>query len=167
MVLTPVTLYLYLAHPAWSWMYMFDPSDLPGLTVVALLAHAAMVMAGWYAGARLVRAGKKKAQAARYALAGGTLVALVATALGWGRVGRYGTFGEFHDGRALALMEVKLGYVLVALAAGVGIAAGFVGLSSAASRRVLSADMGRLRALAACAVIAALAGCGRSPTSAM
>ncbi len=127
-VLTPVTLYLYLAHPAWSWMYMFDPSDLPGLTVVALLAHAAMVMAGWYAGARLVRAGKKKAQVARYALAGGTLVALVATMLAWGRVGRYGTFGEFHDGRALALMEVKLGYVLVALAAGVGIAAGFVGL---------------------------------------
>ena len=55
-------------------------------------------------------------------------MALVATMLAWGRVGRYGTFGEFHDGRALALMEVKLGYVLVALAAGVGIAAGFVGL---------------------------------------
>lgn len=128
MVLTPVTLYLYLAHPAWSWMYLFDPSDLPGLTVVALLAHAGMLMAGWFAGARLVRAGKKREQAARYALAGGVLVVLVAIGLAWGRVGRYGSFGEYDDGRALELMEVKLGYVLVALVAGVGIAAGFVGL---------------------------------------
>lgn len=128
MVLAPVTLYLCLAHPAWSWMYLFDPTNLPGLTVVALLAHAGVVMAGWFAGARLVRAGKKKEQVARYLLAGGALVALLATVLAWGRVGRYGTFEEFHDGRALTLMEVKLGYVLVALAAGVGIAAGFVGL---------------------------------------
>ena len=128
MVLTPVTLYLYLAHPAWTWMYLFDPSGLPGLTVVALLAHAGMLVAGWFAGARLVRAGKKREQAARYALAGGALVVLVAIGLAWGRVGRYGTFDEYHDGRALELLAVKLGYVLVALAAGVGIAAGFVGL---------------------------------------
>jgi hypothetical protein len=127
-VLAPITLYLYLAHPAWSWMYLFDPSGLPGLTVIALLGHAGAVMAGWFAGARLVRAGKARQQAARYALAGAALAVLAATMLAWGRVGRYGTFEEFHDGRALALREVKLGYVLVALAAGVGIAAGFVAL---------------------------------------
>lgn len=127
-VLAPVTLYLYLAHPAWSWLYLFDPGGLPGLTVVALLAHAGAVGAGWFAGARLVRAGKKQEQAARYALAGAALMALIAIMLAWGRLGRYGTYDEFHDGRALALLEVKLGYVLVALAAGAGIAAGTVGL---------------------------------------
>jgi hypothetical protein len=127
-VLTPVTLYLYLAHPAWSWMYLFDPSGVTGLTMASLLAHAGMVVAGWYAGVRLVRAGKKKELVALYVLAGGTVLALVAIVLFWGRIGRYGTYVEFHDGRALQLMEVKLGYVLVALALGVATAVGFVGL---------------------------------------
>jgi hypothetical protein len=127
-VLTPVTLYLYLAHPAWSWMYLFDPGDITGLTMASLLGHAGMVMAGWYGGARLLRADKKKHLIAVYLLIGGALAAMVSIALFWGRIGRYGTYAEFHDGRALELMEVKLGYVLVALALGVATAAGFVGL---------------------------------------
>jgi hypothetical protein len=128
-VLTPVTLYLYLAHPAWSWMYLVDPSSVPGLAVVTLLvAHGGTALGGWYVGARLVQAGKKKEQLALYVLAGATVVILVALALGWGRIGRYGSYVEFHDGRALALTEVKLGYVLVALTVGVGVAAGFVAL---------------------------------------
>jgi hypothetical protein len=128
-VLTPIALYLYLAHPAWSWMYLVDPDRIPGPAVVPLLlVHGGLVVAGWYAGARLVRAGHKKEQIALYALAGGALVCLVAIALAWGRIGRYGSFDEFHEGRALALMEVKLGYVLVALALGVAAAAGFVAL---------------------------------------
>jgi hypothetical protein len=127
-VLTPVTLYLYLAHPAWSWMYLFDPGDITGLTMASLLAHAGMVMAGWYGGSRLLRADKKKDLVAVYLLVGGALVAMVAIGLSWGRIGHYGTYVEFHDGRALELMEVKLGYVLVALALGVATAAGFVGL---------------------------------------
>lgn len=127
-VLTPVNLYLYLAHPAWSWMYLFDPEGVTGLTMASLLAHVAMVVGGWYGGARLIRAGKKKEQLAFYALAGGAALVLLALSLCWGRVGRYGTYREFTDGRALDLMEVKLGYVLVVIAAGVATAAGFVGL---------------------------------------
>ncbi len=128
-VLTPVTLYLYLAHPAWSWMYLVDPAGVPGLAMVSLLvAHGGTALGGWYAGARLVRAGKRTEQLAFYALAGGAALLLVAIALGWDRIGRYGTYGEFHGGRALAIMEVKLGYVLVALVAGVGTAAGYVAL---------------------------------------
>lgn len=126
-ILTPVTLYLYLAHPAWSWMYLVDPSGVPGLAMVSILvAHGGMTLAGWYGGVRLVRA--RKEQIGLYLLGGGALVLLVTVVAAWGRVGRYGTYGEFHDGRALALMEVKLGYVLVALLFGVGAAAGFVAL---------------------------------------
>jgi hypothetical protein len=128
-VLTPVNLYLYLAHPAWSWMYLFDPEGVTGLTMASLLAHVAMVVGGWYVGARLIRAGKKKKeQLAFYVLAGGFALVLVVLALGRGRIGRYGTYDEFTEGRALDLMEVKLGYVLVVIAAGVATAAGFVGL---------------------------------------
>jgi hypothetical protein len=128
-VLTPITLYLYLAHPAWSWMYLLDPSDIPGFAVISLLfAHGGALIAGWYAGARLIRAGKRQEQIATYALAAGALVLLVWLGLSWGRIGRYGTYGEFHDGRALALTEVKLGYVLVALTVGIAVAAGFVAL---------------------------------------
>lgn len=128
-VLTPIALYLYVAHPAWSWMYLVDPSNVPGVAVVSLLvAHGGAVLGGWYAGARLVRAGKKREQLALYALAAGAVVVVVAVALAWGRIGRYGTYEEFHDGRALSLTEVKLGYVLVALTLGVAVAAGFVAL---------------------------------------
>ena len=128
-VLTPMALYLYLAHPAWSWMYLLDPSDVPALALISLLvAHGGTAIAGWYAGARLVRAGKKHEQAAFYALVGAAVVLLAAVGLTWGRIGRYGTYGEFHDGRALALTEVKLGYVLVALTIGLAVAAGFVAL---------------------------------------
>lgn len=138
-VLTPVTLYLYVAHPAWSWMYLFDPDDISGLTMASLLGHAGMVVGGWYAGARLIRAGKKKEQIALYALAVGAVLAIFSIALAWGRIGRYGTFSEFSEGRALELMEVKLGYVLIVIVAGVAIAACFVGLELMRdSRRVRS-----------------------------
>jgi hypothetical protein len=128
-VLTPITLYLYLAHPAWSWMYLIDPSSVPGLAVITLLvAHGGAAIAGWYAGARLIRAGKRQEQIALYGLIAGGVVLLAALLLSWGRIGRYGTYGEFHDGRALSLTEVKLGYVLVALTIGLLVAAGFVAL---------------------------------------
>ena len=128
-VITPVTLYLYAAHPAWSWMYLVDPSGIPALALLPILvAHGGMAVTGWYVGARLVRAGKKKEHIALAALAAAALVAFVSLALGWGRISHYGTYDEFHEGRALALKEVKLGYVLVALVVGVGTAAGFVAL---------------------------------------
>jgi hypothetical protein len=128
-VLAPITLYLYLAHPAWSWMYLVDPTRVPGLLAFTLLlAHAGAALGGWYLGARLIRAGKRQEQIATYSLAGAALILLVLVSLAWGRIGRYGTYDEFHDGRALSLVEVKLGYVLVALTFGIAIAAGFVAL---------------------------------------
>lgn len=128
-VLAPITLYLYLAHPAWSWMYLVDPTNVPGLVVVTLLiAHGGSALGGWYLGVRLIRAGKKKEQIAGYSLLGSLVVLLILVSLSWGRIGRYGSYDEFHDGRALSLVEVKLGYVLVALTIGTAVAAGFVAL---------------------------------------
>jgi hypothetical protein len=138
-VLTPITLYLYLAHPGWSWMYLVDPATIPSVAIVPLvvLVHAGMALVGWYVGARLLRAGKGKEKIALYALAAGSLLWLALVALARGRLGRYGTYAEYHDGRALDLMDVKLGYVLVAVAFGAGAAALFVALELGRdSRRV-------------------------------
>jgi hypothetical protein len=138
-VLTPITLYLYLAHPAWTWMYLLDPNDVPGLAVVPLLvAHGGAVVIGWYLGARLLIAGKQKAALYTSASIGGC--SLLAIALFWGRLGRYGSFEEFQDGRALPIMQVKLGYVMVAVVVAVTIAAGFLGFELTRDGRRVRAD---------------------------
>lgn len=135
-VATPITLYLYLVHPAWSWMYAIDPGRVPHLAIVPILAaHAGMVVVGWYAGARLLRL--KRDRAALYTLAGAALVTLVVVLLAHHRLSSYGSYDEFHQGLALDLWDVKLGYVLVALALGLAAAAGYVALELARdSRRV-------------------------------
>ena len=136
MVATPITLYLYLVHPDWSWMYAVDPRRVPHLAIVPVLAaHAGMVVVGWYLGARLLRL--KRDRAALYTLGGAALVTVLAVLLCHQRLGSYGSFGEFHQGRALGLWQAKLGYVLVALAVGLASAAGYVALELARdSRRV-------------------------------
>ena len=135
-VLTPIALYLYLAHPAWSWLYLVDPGDVPGLAIVPLLVlHGGTVVGGWYLGARLIRTGREKQ--ARWGVLGAAAVVLIATLVGWGRIGHYGSYRDFHGGRSIALFDVKLGYVLVGLALGIGAAAGYVALELARdSRRV-------------------------------
>ena len=135
-VLTPIALYLYLAHPAWSWMYLVDPADVPGLAIVPLLVlHGGFVVGGWYLAGRLIRTGREKQ--ARYGLLGAGVVVVLVTAIGWGRIGHYGSYRDFHGGRALDIFDVKLGYVLVGLFIGIGAAAGYVALELARdSRRV-------------------------------
>lgn len=135
-VLTPISLYLYLAHPAWSWMYLVDPEEVPGLAVVPLLVlHGGFVVGGWYLGGRLIRTNREKQ--ARLGLAGALLVVVLITAIAWGRIGHYGSYGDFHQGRAIDIFDVKLGYVMVGLALGIGAAAGYVALElTRDSRRV-------------------------------
>ena len=139
-VVVPFTLYLYAAHPAWMWMYLVDPDRVPGLALIPFLVlHGGMVVAGWYTGARLVRSNKTRA--AIYSAGGGAALVLLMVIPLWGRLGLYGTYEAFIDQptRALPIMEVKLGYVLVALILGAGAAALFVALElSRDSRRVRS-----------------------------
>lgn len=135
-ILMPFTLYVYVAHPAWAWMYIVDPAKVPGLAVVPLLFfHAGVLVAGWYVGARVIKAGKPKLVA--YMAGGGAFSTLVLTAIAWGRIGQYGSYEQYWDGRAVALMEHKLGFVLVAMALGGAVAAGFVAVElNGDSRRV-------------------------------
>lgn len=137
-ILVPTTLYLYLAHPAWTWMYVVDPAKVPGLALLPLLvAHGGAVVLGWWIGSRLVAAGRARAVAS--AAAGGGALVLLGVALSWGRLGRYGSYDDFVDGRALPIMDVKLGYVLVAVLIGVTAAAGFTAYELVRdSRRVRS-----------------------------
>jgi len=125
MILVPITFYLYVAHPSWAWMYLIDPDHIPGFAILPLVvAHAAMVAIGWYAGARLIEA--KRDKVVGYLALGGAFLTVLAVVLSWGRLGHYGTYREFHDGRSLPIMDVKLGYVLVALVFAIASSAGFM-----------------------------------------
>jgi hypothetical protein len=139
-LLVPMTFYFYVWHPAWTWMYLVDPDRIPALAVIPLVfLHGAFVIGGWYGGARLIRAGR--ARAAMYSIGVGGAVVLVATVTAWGRLGHVGTYQEFWDtpSRALPMMEVKLGYVMVAMVLGLAVAAGSVAVELVRdSRRVRS-----------------------------
>jgi hypothetical protein len=137
-IVVPFTLYMYAVHAAWTWMYFIDPGRVPSLALIPLVVlHGAMVVAGWYIGGRLVRADKVKA--ALYAAGGGTFLVLILILPFWGRLGYYGTYAEYIDERALPIMSVKLGYVLVAVVLGASVAAGMVALELLRdSRRVRS-----------------------------
>lgn len=124
-VLLPVALYLYVAHPDWTWMYLVDPADVPALALVPILVlHGCAVIGAWYLGAYLIRADKLRLLL--YLLGGGTAVLLFASLILRERLLSYGTLADWERGTALDLMDVKLGYVLIALVLGSGAAASFV-----------------------------------------
>ena len=118
----PLTLYLYAAHPAWSWMYLVEPGSVHSLAVLPMtIGQAVAVLMAWYVGATLIRADKQRALGIASA-AGAGIVALFIL-LARGRLGSYGSFEDYAEGRTLGLMDVKLGYVLVAIGLGVCAAA--------------------------------------------
>ena len=137
-VIIPATLYLYLAHPAWSWLYLVNPASVPGLAVVpVLVVHGGMLVATWYIGGRLVRVEKRRL--VLYLAAGTGAFFVACLALLQARLGRYASYDGYHAGDALGLMKVKLGYVLVALVLGLGVSVAFVVLELLRdSRRVRS-----------------------------
>jgi hypothetical protein len=125
-IVVPAALYLYVAHPAWAWLYLVDPAAVPALALVPLLVlHGGALILAWYAAARLLRSQKERA--VRYAIAGALVVVLGALLLR-ARLLHYGTYRDYRDGSALPIMDVKLGYALVALFIGGGTSAGFVAL---------------------------------------
>jgi hypothetical protein len=125
-ILVPITAYLYLAHPDWSWLYLVDPERVPRLFVVPIVAASAAAVAGGYYGAAVVLAKLRDRRVVPGLIAAvGALVLLLAF-VARGRLLRYGSYDEFHGGRALPLFAVKLGYVLVAVIVGTAAAATFV-----------------------------------------
>lgn len=126
-ILLPTTLYIYLGHPGWTWLYLVNPNRITGVAVVSIAAACVGgAIGGYYGGGRLVRADKEKV----LLIASGAL-ALVIVALALllrTRLLAYGSYEDFHAGRALPLGAVKLGYVLVPVLIGVCAAAIFVAL---------------------------------------
>jgi hypothetical protein len=127
-ILGPSTAYLYLAHPDWSWLYLVDPDRVPRLAVVPIVAAGIGALAGGYYGAARVMREVRDRRVLPAALAGVAVVTLLLAFLARGRLLRYGSYLDFHAGRALPLSEVKLGYVLVAVMVGTVAAAAFVAL---------------------------------------
>lgn len=139
-VLLPMTFYLYVWHPAWAWMYFVDPDNVPGLAIIPLcFLHAGLLIGGWYLAARLIRVGRGRV--VLYILATGGFIVLLGGVLAWSRLGYVGTFAEYWDEprRALPIMQVKLGYVMIAMVLGFAVAAGMAALELVRdSRRVRS-----------------------------
>lgn len=124
---TPAALYLYWAHPAWSWLYLVDPARLPGFLVAPMIVLQGGALVGaWILGAVLIRGGRDRALLGT--LAGMfLLLGILGVALS-SRIGAYGSYEVFEAGAAVGLLEVKLGYVLIAILLGLGTAAAFVAL---------------------------------------
>lgn len=135
-VVLPATLYIYLAHTDWAWLYVVDPEDVPALAVVPLLVvHGGLLVLGWYIGARLIRS--DRGSLALYGAAGSLVAVLVSVLLLAGRLGAYGSYDDFHAGQTARLFKVELGWVLVAVALAFGVSTGYTALELVRdSRRV-------------------------------
>jgi hypothetical protein len=111
-VVAPIALYFYIAHPAWSWMYLVDPDHVPWLAILPLMVgHAALVVGAYYGGALLLRADKRKILL--YILGGLAAVTLLITLLARGRLGISTSYSGYHAGRGRGVMEVPLGWAVV------------------------------------------------------
>lgn len=119
-VVAPIALYFYAVHPAWSWMYWFEPRKLSGIAVLPLMVgHAVLVIGGWYLAAMLLRRGFINA----VLYIGGvlTLGLLVLVVASLKRIGIAADFAGFHGGKGISLFAVQLGWAyLVSLLALIG-----------------------------------------------
>jgi hypothetical protein len=108
-VVAPIALYFYAVHPAWSWMYWFDPRKISGAAVLPLMVgHAALVIGGWYTASALLRAGL---QGALLYIAGGiALVLLVLVIASFDRLGIAADFPGWEASKGVSLFKVRLGF---------------------------------------------------------
>lgn len=132
----PISIYLYWAHPAWSWLYLFDPTGFPDLLLfLIVLVQCGVLLAAWYLGAFFLQLSKDRVVLS--VIAGSTIAFVLLVVIFAGRLARYGTYEDFTNQETATLLEVKLGYVLIALILGVAAAASFVGMELVRnSRRV-------------------------------
>lgn len=111
-IVAPIALYFYAVHPAWSWMYLFDPNKLWGIAVVPLMVgHAGLVIGAWYGASWLIRNGGQGAL-----LYVGGAVALVLLVLVAGSIDRLSTAADYagyaaHHG--VSLFAVQLGWAFL------------------------------------------------------
>ncbi len=111
-VVAPIALYFYAVHPAWSWMYWFDPRKLSGAAVLPLMVgHATLVIGGWYTASMLLRAGY---QGALLYLAGAVaLFLLILVIASFDRLGTAADFPGWEAKKGVSLFTVRLGFAFL------------------------------------------------------
>jgi hypothetical protein len=113
-VVAPATMYLNLAYPDWSWLYLVDSSRVPALAIVPVLAASGGALLGsYYLAARLVRG--DKAKGLLFGLLGSALALAIVVSLSAGRLTHYGSAADFRatPPRTIPLSADK--FVLIAL----------------------------------------------------
>jgi hypothetical protein len=111
-VVAPVALYFYAVHPAWAWMYWFDPQKVSGVAVLPLMVgHAALVIGGWYGASFLLRRGYQGALL--YAAAAIALILLVLVVAGINRLGTAADYLGWESHTGESLFNVQLGWAFV------------------------------------------------------
>ena len=111
-VVMPVALYFYAVHPAWSWLYWFDPKKLSGIAVLPLMVgHAALVIGGWYIAALMLR--RNFMNAVLYV--GGALVVtlLVLVVANVHRLSTAADFIGYQVNKGVSLFNVQLGWAFI------------------------------------------------------
>jgi len=121
-VLWPVLLYFLILHPDWSWHYLRAAAGnvTAPWVLLALALVTGALFGGWFGGRALVV--RRREDILRWLLLGLAGLAVLLVAILHGRLGRSGTYDEYHAGEALRLGESKLGWVLCVAAVGVGLA---------------------------------------------
>lgn len=111
-VVAPIALYFYAVHPAWSWLYWFEPRKLSGIAVLPLMVgHAVLVVGGWYLAAVLLR--RTFINAVLYIGGVLTLALLVLVVASLKRLATAADYAGFHGGKGTSLFNVQLGWAFV------------------------------------------------------
>jgi hypothetical protein len=111
-VVAPIALYFYAVHPAWAWMYWFDPDKAGGVAVIPLVVgHAALVIGGWYVASLLIR----KGLAGALLYAGGVFVLLlfVMVVVGIDRLFTAADYLGWKLKTGVSVFSVKLGWAFI------------------------------------------------------
>ena len=111
-VVAPIALYFYAVHPAWAWMYIFDPDKLAAIMVLPLMVcHAVLVIAAWYGASLLIR--KNLSGALIYVGGGVALVLVVMVVVGMHRLSTAADYIGYGAKRGSSLFAVQLGWAFV------------------------------------------------------
>ncbi len=112
-VVSPIALYFYAVHPAWSWMYFVDPEKISGVAVLPLMVgHAGLVIGAWYVSAVLIRKGLQGALLYVSGALALTLLILIVACIR--RLGTAADYLGFTDGKSgVPLFAVRLGWAFV------------------------------------------------------
>jgi hypothetical protein len=111
-VVAPIALYFYAVHPAWAWLYWFDPDKLGAASVIPLVVgHAGLVIGGWYGASLLIR--REHAGVILYVAGGLGLVLLVLVVASINRLGFAANYLGWVAKRGISVFSVKLGWAFI------------------------------------------------------